>query len=178
MNIPEHYRALYRSWLRFAIVMMMIGLLSGLAFEESAKRAPVSDLLPAGKHLEAILPLALLHGHAFLLGAVLPLTLVFMLHLGLTMGFRPLGPKTLKAATWLYLPGSALSIALMLYKGYHWVLGVRFGHTDFVAWNAAFFGGNPALRAATYGIAHTAMAVGMAILAIAFWRSMGKQAGG
>ncbi|HZU52951.1 MAG TPA: hypothetical protein VFF77_03590 [Holophagaceae bacterium] len=177
MNIPDHYRALYRTWLRFAIVMMIFGLLIGLSFEESAKRAPVSDLLPAGKHLEAILPLALVHGHAFLLGAVLPMMMVFMLHLGLTLGFRPLGAKTLKTATWLYLPGSALSVALLLYKGYHWILGVRFGHTDFAAWNGAFFAGNHALRAASYGIAHTAMSVGMAVLVIAFWRSMGTRAG-
>ena len=177
MTIPDHYRALYRTWLRYAIVMMILGLLTGFAFEESAKRAPVSAFLPAGNHLEAILPLAMVHGHAFLLGAVLPLALVFMLHLGLTLGFRPLGATTLKAATWLYLPGSAAAVALMLYKGYHWVLGVRFGHTDFAAWNSAFFGGHEGLRAAVYGLAHTAMAVGMAILIIAFWRSMGKQAG-
>ena len=177
MNIPDHYRALYRTWLRYAIVMMLFGLLAGLSFEESAKRAPVTDLLPAGKHIEAILPLALVHGHAFLLGAVLPLALVFMLHLGLSLGFRPLSPTMLKTATWLYLPGSALSVALMLYKGYHWVLGVRFGHTDFADWNDAFFGGNHALRAASYGLAHTAMAVGMAILVIAFWRSMSAKQG-
>jgi hypothetical protein len=175
MNLPDHYRALYRTWLRFAIVMMMIALLAGLSFEESAKRAPVSAALPAGMHLEAILPLALVHGHAFLLGAVMPLVLVFMLHVGLSMGFSPLGAKTLRWATWLYLPGAALSVALLLYKGYHWVLGVRFGHTDFAAWNAAFFGGNAALRAAVYGLAHTAMSAGLAILAIAFWRSMGRQ---
>ncbi|MBS1765782.1 MAG: DUF2871 family protein [Acidobacteria bacterium] len=175
MNIPDHYRALYRTWLRFAIVMMLFGLLVGLSFEESAKHAPVSAALPAGAHLEAILPLALVHGHAFLLGAVMPLVLVFMLHLGLTLGFRPVGAKALKAATWLYLPGAALSVGLLLYKGYHWVLGVRFGHTDFAAWNAAFFGGNEALRAAVYGIAHTAMSVGLAILVIAFWRSMRQE---
>lgn len=89
MNIPDHYRALYRTWLRYAIVMILLGLLIGLSFEESAKRAPVSAVLPAGVHLEAILPLALAHGHAILLGTVLPLVLVFMLHLGLTLGFRP-----------------------------------------------------------------------------------------
>ncbi len=172
MMIPDHYRKLYRTWLRYAIVMVLFGLLVGLAFEESAKRAPVSAALPAGAHLEAILPLALAHGHAILLGTVLPLVLVFMLHLGLTLGFEPLGPKTLKTATWLYLPGSAVSVALLLYKGYHWVLGVRFGHTDFAAWNAAFFGGNEGLRAAIYGLAHTAMSVGIAVLVIAFWRSM------
>ena len=172
MNIPDHYRSLYRTWLRFAIVMLIVGLLAGLSFEESAKRAPVSAALTAGAHLEAILPLALAHGHAILLGAVLPLVLVFMLHLGLTMGFRPVGAKALAWATRLYLPGAALSVALMLYKGYHWVLGVRFGHTDFAAWNDAFFSGNHALRAAAYGLAHTAVSVGMLVLIIAFWRSM------
>ena len=177
MNLPDHYRAFTRTWLRFALVMLVAAPLLGLAFEESAKRAPVTAALPAGAHMEAILPLALVHGHAFLIGAVLPLALVFMLHLGLSMGFRPVGPRALAWATRLYLPGAAASVALMLYKGYHWVLGVRFGHTDFAAWNAAFFGGNAALRAAAYGLAHTAMSVGLILLAIAFWRSMGPQAG-
>ena len=172
MNIPDHYRALTRVWLRFALVMIVVALLAGLSFEESAKHAPVSAALPAGAHMEAILPLALVHGHAFLIGAVLPLVLVFMLHLGLSMGFRPVGLRALTWATRLYLPGAALSVALMLYKGYHWVLGVRFGHTDFAAWNAAFFGGNAALRAAIYGLAHTIMSIGLGILVVAFWRSM------
>ena len=176
MNIPDHYRSLTRAWLRFALVMMAVALLTGLSFEESAKRAPISAALSAGAHMEAILPLALVHGHAFLIGAVLPLALVFMLHLGLAMGFKPVGPKALAWATRLYLPGAALSVALMLYKGYHWVLGVRFGHTDFAAWNAAFFGGNAALRAAVYGLAHTAMSVGLGILIVAFWRSMREEA--
>jgi hypothetical protein len=175
MKIPDHYRALYRTWLRFAIVMLIVGLLAGLSFEESAKRAPVSAALPGGAHIEAILPLALVHGHAILVGAVLPLVLAFMLHLGLAMGFRPVGAKALAWATRLYLPGAALSVALMLYKGYHWVLGVRFGHTDFSGWNAAFFGGSAALRAVSYGLAHTAMSSGLAILAIAFWRSMREE---
>lgn len=172
MSIPQHYQAFYRLFLRFSVVMMIAALLMGILFQESSKKAPVSEMLPAGPHLESVFALSLVHGHAFLIGALIPLALSWMLYLGLQLGFRPLSEKTLRWTSRLYLPSATVAILLMLYKGYHFLLGVRSGNLDFAGLNASLFMGSHALRASVYGLTHTAMAVGLSIALIAFWKSM------
>jgi hypothetical protein len=173
MNIPAHYRAFNRLFLRFAIVMVFAALLMGLVFQESAKRTPFS-LVGPGIHLESILNLALVHGHVFLIGVLIPLGLTWMLYLGLAMGYPPVGEKRLRIGSWLYLPSSVITMLLMLYKGYHFDSSVRGGQMDFTAINNAYFWGNHGLRAATYGLAHLTLAVGLGVIVIGFWRTMGK----
>jgi hypothetical protein len=172
MEIPSHYRPIYRTYIRFSLVMMVLALLLGIAFQESAKKAPISAALPAGAHLEATINLALVHGHAFLIGVLIPLAVTWISYLGLSLGFAPLGEKSLKWTTRLYLPGSAFAILLMLYKGYHLLLGVRSGVTDLSQLDSSMFLGSHALRAAAYGLTHTAMALGLFIFVISFWKTM------
>ena len=43
VETPPHYRLFFRRVMRFAIVMMLLGLLMGIVFQESSKKAPVSD---------------------------------------------------------------------------------------------------------------------------------------
>lgn len=174
MTIPSNYRAIFRVYLRFALVMLFVALLAGIMFQESAKKTPFSEALPAGVHLETIINLALVHGHAFLIGVLIPLAITWLLYLGLALGYAPLGEKSLKVGSWLYLPASVAVIALMLYKGYHIQLGVRNGNFDFEALNASLFMGIHPLRAAVYGLSHTAMAAGLGTIAVSFWRSMKK----
>lgn len=174
MSIPEHYRKFYATYLRFSIVMMLVALIVGILFQESSKKAPISAALPAGAHLESVISLALVHGHTFIIGALIPLAVTWMLYLGLKLGYQPLSEKSLRWGSALYLPGSVVAILLMLYKGYHYLIGVRMGQTDLQALNASFFFGSHALRAAAYGLTHTAMSVGLGILVISFWKSMGK----
>ena len=174
MSLPDSYRSFYRIFLRFSIVMMIVALLMGILFQESSKKAPISETLPAGPHLESLFSLALVHGHTFIIGALIPLAITWMLYLGLKLGYQPLSEKSLRWGAGLYLPGSVMAVVLMLYKGYHYLLGVRGGQLDFAALNASFFFGSHALRAATYGLTHTAMAAGLFILLISFWKSMGK----
>lgn len=172
MSMPEYYRKFYRIWLRYASVMLLAGLLLGIIFAESAKKAPVSTSLPAGMHLESIIILALVHGHTFLVGALLPLAFSWMLYLGSTLGFQPVSERALRWGNGFYLPGAALAIVLMLYKGYHFLLGVRSGQMDLHLLNESFFFGNHLLRGVVYGVAHVAMAAGMGTIVISFWRSM------
>lgn len=178
METPAYYRPIYRVYLRFSLVMMGLALLLGVAFQESAKKAPISAALPAGLHLESTINLALVHGHAFLIGVLIPLAITWILYLGLSLGFKPLSEKSLKLATCLYLPGSAIAVILMLYKGYHVLLGVRAGQTDLSVLNSTMFMGSHALRAATYGLTHTAMSLGLFIIIVNYWRSMGKCSSG
>lgn len=174
MDIPAYYRPIYRTYLRFSLVMMVLAMLFGIAFQESAKKAPISAVLPAGLHLESTINLALVHGHTFLIGVLIPLAITWILFLGLKLGFTPLSEKSLKWSTRLYLPGAAIAVLLMLYKGYAYLLGVRGGETDLSVLDKSMFLGSHALRAATYGLTHTAMAVGLFILVIDYWRCMNK----
>jgi hypothetical protein len=175
METPAYYRHLYRTYLRFSLVMMVLALLLGIAFQESAKKAPISAALPAGMHLESTINLALVHGHAFLIGVLIPLAITWILYLGLSLGFAPLSEKSLKLATRLYLPGSAIAVLLMLYKGYHYLLGVRGGVTDLSQLDSTLFMGSHALRAATYGLTHTAMSLGLIIIVVSYWRAMDRE---
>jgi hypothetical protein len=172
LNLPGHYKRFYRTHLRFALVMMAIALLAGISFQESGRKVLVTPAVPVGAHLEFLLALALVHGHAFLTGVVLPLAFAFMLHLERALDCPPLSERSLSWTTRLYLPGAAATVLLQLLKGYHLVLGVRHGAVDFTRLNDAFLGGNHAIRAGVYGLAHGAMGLGMAIVGLGLWRSL------
>ena len=175
MHLPEPYRRFYRTQLRYALCMLLFGLLAGIAFQESTRKLPISEAVPAGMHVETILFLALVHGHAILIGVLLPLAATWALHLGLILGAAPISERSLKWITRLYIPGSLVSVLLMLWKGYHLVLGVRSGILDLGALHHSFLFGNHALRAVLYGASHTAMAVGLGILGVCLWRRLNQK---
>lgn len=163
----------HRTMLRFALIMLAVGLLSGISFQESTKKLPLA--LEAGLHLATRLDLALVHGHAFVLGVLLPLALSWMLHLGGLLGAAPLSARTLAWTRRLFVPGVAFSVLLMLLKGYHLVLGVRFGEPDPQVLHASFLGGKGLLRILVYALPHTAMGVGLGVFGVAFWRSLKRR---
>ncbi|NTV73728.1 MAG: hypothetical protein HGA66_05925 [Holophaga sp.] len=174
MNVPGHYQRFYRTQLRFALVMIVVALLAGISFQESGRKVLISPEVPAGAHLEFLLTLALVHGHAFLVGVLLPLAFAWMLHMSLASGAGPVSKRTLGWTSAIYIPGAALTVVLMLLKGYHLVLGVRHGAHDFAALNDRFMFGNHALRVGTYGLAHGLMGLGLGILVVALWRNLRK----
>lgn len=174
MNVPGHYQRFFRTQLRFALIMIVVALLAGISFQESGRKVLISPEVPAGAHLEFLLTLALVHGHAFLVGVLLPLAFAWMLHLSLALGAGTVSQRSLGWTSALYLPGAVLTIVLMLVKGYHLVLGVRHGAHDFAALNDQFMFSNHALRAGVYGLAHGLMGLGLGILVVALWRNLGK----
>ena len=173
-NMPASYRDTIRVLVKYAVVMTVVGLLAGVAFQESSKKLDYADVVP-GVRLEAILSLALVHGHMLVTAVIFPLVLA-----GLDLARRAGGAElSLGAQRWLtrgYLPSVTLTIVLMLYKGYHTLLSVRFGERDFDAIDAAFFGGALPLRHAVYGLVHVAMAVSLIAFGVALWRSFGRKA--
>ena len=60
-DLPHHYRRALRTWLRFACALVVVALLSGVLFQESAKRLGLDEVDP-GLHWGAVQRLALLHG--------------------------------------------------------------------------------------------------------------------
>lgn len=170
-ELPAHYAATTRTLLRYAVVMTLVGLLAGVAFQESSKKLDYAAI-GAGARLEAVLSLALVHGHVLLTGVVLPICLAGALFLARRCGGGELSRGALLWLTRGYLPCVTVAVVLMLYKGYHVLLSVRFGARDFDAIDAAYFGGIVGLRHAVYAVSHVGMALGLGVFVVALWRSL------
>jgi len=171
--LSDHYRATVRSTLRFALFMVLFALLTGILFQESAKKLDY-DKAAAGMHLEAILHLALVHGHSFLIMVLLPIGMVGALVLARKAGGGEVSRRATAFLVRGYLPFGTGAVLLMLYKGYAVLLAVRGGDTDFDAIYAGLFGGVTALRYGIYGVVHVGMAVSLGYFCIAVWRSLGR----
>jgi len=170
-DVPLHYRAATRTLLRYSVVMTLVALLAGVLFQESSKKLEYAQAAP-GLRLEAVLSLALVHGHVFVTGVLIPLAMAGALFLALGSGGAALSPLPLKWLTRGYLPFVALTLGLMLYKGYHVLLSVRSGARDLDLVDASYFGGLSWLRHGVYGAAHIGMAVSLGVFVIALWRSL------
>ena len=161
----DPYAPLTRILVRYAIGMAVVALLVGISFQESAKRLGF-DQAPAGLHLEAVLPLGLVHGHVITAGVLLPLALAGALHLARSAGGREVGPRVRRGFAWLFLPFTALSLALLLLKGYHVLLAVRGGETDLAVIDGGYLGGHHALRNGLYAVTHGGMGLGLLVLLV------------
>jgi len=169
--LPAHYASAIRTLLRYAIAMTLFALLSGVLFQESSKQLDYSEA-PPGLRLEAVLGLALVHGHALVVGALVPLAMAGALLLARRAGGSELAPRTLCWLTRGYLPFAAVTVLLMLYKGYHVLLWVRLGELDLAAVDRAYFGGLLPLRHGLYALAHVGMAGGLGVFVVGLWRSL------
>lgn len=175
MVIPAHYKRLYLSFLKLACWMVFFGLTAGILFQESSRKVPVGKLAP-GIHWESVYHLALLHGHVLLIGVVVPVAVITMLQFGLMLDGKVVSEKLLKWGGRLYAGGTGVSVLLMLYKGYHYLISVRMGQMDFAVIEQGLFGGEHIIRAVVYGVAHTAMSAGLITLAVGILRSLPKSA--
>lgn len=172
--MPAHYKSSLRSLLRFAAAMALFGLLCGVLFQESSKQLKHAEA-PGGLRMEAVQSLALVHGHVLVSATLLPIAMAAALLLARRAGGAELSPRALSWLTRGYLPCVTLAVLLMLYKGYHVLLSVRFGATDLDAVDARFFGGITALRHGVYGVVHVGMALGLGVFCVALWRSLGSR---
>ena len=170
-EIPSRYVLTIRTLIRFAVAMAFVGLLSGLLFQESSKKLTYASAAP-GLHLEATIRLALLHGHVFLIGMIIPLCLAFAMVLARRIGGAAISPRGQAFLTRGYLPLAAIALGLMLYKAYHVLLAVRGGNSDLDAVYGNLFGGITPLRHAAYGLTHTGMSVCLAVFLVSLWRSL------
>ncbi len=170
---PPHYTTATRALLRFAMVMLIIGLLSGVAFQESSKKVPLTPAPGGPPYWDTVLRLAVVHGHVFVTGVLMPLALAGMLHLARLHGGRPISRRALTWVVRTYVPFASATVTLMLLKGYHFLLAVRRGATDMIAIDASYLGGNLWLRHGVYGLSHVGMSLGLGIFVWCLWRSLG-----
>lgn len=174
-DLPAHYRTTLRCLLRFAAVMTIVGLLTGVLFQESSKKLSPAEV-GAGLQLAATLRLALVHGHVLTTAVLLPIALAAALVLGRLAGGAELTARTLRWLTRGYLPLVCAALALMLYKAYHVLISVRLGNTDLEAIDEQLFAGQTALRHALYGLTHVGLALTLGVFAVALWRSLAERA--
>lgn len=173
-DFPPRYVLTIRTLIRFAVAMAFVGLLSGLLFQESSKKLTYAVAAP-GLHLEATIRLALLHGHVFLLGMIIPLCLATALVLARRIGGASISERSQAFLTRGYLPLASVALGLMLYKAYHVLLAVRRGSSDLDAVYGSLFAGISGLRHAAYGITHTGMAICLGVFLVALWRSLSRK---
>ena len=152
--------------------MIVIGLLSGVAFQESSKKLshPADPHEP--NHLAATLGLALVHGHILVTGVLFPIAMASVLHLALSCGGAEVGRRGLRWAVRAYLTCVTATVLLMLYKGYHVLLSARGGEADMAVIDAGLFGGRTAVRHAIYGVSHVGMTFGLCLFVWCVWRSL------
>ncbi len=185
-SLPFHYQVAIRRLIRFAAIGTAVGLLLGITsteFHKSVRIGPVAQPvqdgrvrleLPAETRTAAGLSLQLSHGHAILLTGVLPLVFALSLFLVWRLGGRELTSGRVRVFFWPYVLGASGSIVLLVYRGLATFLTVRGGNYDVAAVDAGLFGGNHALRAATYGITHTLMALGALTLLFSLFSAAGQ----
>jgi hypothetical protein len=169
--VPGHYRSTVRTLLKFAIVATVVAFLAGVAFQESQKKLSYADAAP-GLRLEAILSLALVHGHIFVTAVLIPIAMACVLFLARKIGGAELTRSSLAYLTRGYLPAVTVTLLLMLYKGYHVLLAVRHGTTDLAAVDASYFGGSLALRHGVYAVTHITMSVALIVFLVRVWISL------
>src|SRR6478609_11535510 len=169
--LPKHYRLLYASFIRLACTMILFALFTGILHRESTRHLSYANLAP-GIHWEAIYHLALVHGHIFMIGVILPIITLVMLHFGMILRAAPLSETTIAWGKRLYHTGAGLMLGLFIYKAYHYVLSVRFGLLDFSKIETTYFAGNSLLKALLYGLSHTSMSVCLGIFAVGLLKTM------
>ena len=152
--------------------MLLVGLLSGIAFQESAKRVDRTAIPGGLGYWDTTLHLALVHGHMIVIGVLLPVAMAGMLHLARAHGGAAIGPRALRLVIYTYLPFATVTLGLMLYKGYHILLAVRGGATDLALIDATLFAGGKALRHGLYGISHVGLSLGLCVFIWCLWRSL------
>jgi hypothetical protein len=172
--LPPHYRDAFKGIIRFVLVMVLVALVVGVAYAESAKKVSLGDF-PVEIVFHANYVLSLVHGHAFMFGVFLPTAMLGLLSLAVIgLGWRPIGPAALRWGFGFYLPSAVWSFGLILYKAYAVQLAVRSGLMDMAVVDQQLFAGNHLLRVLIYALPHTGLAIGLGILVIALWRSAGS----
>ena len=170
--LPRHYQTTLLFFTRFIIIMLVLALLMGILYAESAKKVPLEGF---GVQLSfhANYYLSLLHGHTFMFGVFIPLAAMALLVLPvLALNTQPLSAGRLKWVTWLYWPNALWSLGLLVYKAYATQLMVRGGNLDLVQVDHLLFGANHTLRVIIYALPHTLFAAGLVVLITGIWKSL------
>ncbi len=144
---PPLARKLFSTIIRFAAIMSILALVIGLVYREVSR---VMSNLPAEQQLLYGHNMSLVHGHTFLLGAVIPLAMALFVLLTLP-NLTEKRLKNFNIRFTAYMIAACVALALMLYKGLAFILGAG---QPLEALDASLFFGSPVLRGILFGLSH------------------------
>ena len=98
--------------------------------------------------------LARVHGHAILIGCVIPVVMCIILWFSTQLGGTPITDRSLRVVSSTYISSSIITISLMLIKGYSFNISARHGITNWTEMNDYILSSH-GLKAALYGTVHT-----------------------
>jgi hypothetical protein len=170
--LPRHYQTTIMVFIRFVLVMLVVALVMGILYAESAKKVPMAAFgVDVSFHANYFL--SLLHGHTFMFGVFIPLAVIALLVIPVVcLHTQPLTAGRLKWVTGLYILNAIWSLGLLVYKAYATQLAVRGGNLNMVDVDHLLFGANHTLRVVIYALPHTLFAAGLVILVGGLWRSL------
>ena len=145
---PPLARKLFSAQIRFAGIMSILALLMALVYREISRG--FFEGLSYEQQLVYGHNMSLVHGHTFLLGAVIPLLLAVMTLLTLpNLPEKRLKNMNLRFTAYMIAAGVAL--ALMVYKGLAFIIGAG---QPLEVIDASLFFGSGLLRAILFGLSH------------------------
>jgi hypothetical protein len=150
-NDDATYQRLTRLQVRYAALMGILSLVMGLIYREFAR--PFFEGIPLEQQLTYSHVMEQVHGHTFLVGAAVPAVMALLTFLVLgNLDAKVLGKMLLRFK--VYIISSAVTVALMLYKGLAFVAGAG---QPLDAIDAALFFGSRWFRASLFGLAHVVL---------------------
>jgi hypothetical protein len=150
-RFPPLVQKLFSAQIRYAAIMSILALVMGLVYREVSR--PFFKALSPDQQLLYGHNMSLVHGHTFLLGAVIPITLALLT----LLTFHNLDEKRLKNMNIrfnAYIVASLVALALMVYKGLAFIFaaGLPLATID-----TGLFFGSPVLRGILFGASHLAI---------------------
>lgn len=147
-NLPPFSKKLFSLQIRYAAIMSILALVMGLVYREISR--PFYKGLTLEQESLYGHNMSLVHGHTFLLGAVIPLAMAVLAFLVMPY----LNEKRLKNMLMrfkAYIIASAAALLLMIYKGLVFIMGAG-QPLDVI--DASLFFGSPILRGILFGLSH------------------------
>ena len=111
---PRHYTTAIRALLRYSLILLVVGLLSGVAYQESVKKISLTHAPDGLRYWDATLRIALVHGHLIVTGFLIPVAMAGMLHMARAHGGGEVSRRALGWAVGTYLPFVRVTVGLML----------------------------------------------------------------
>ena len=152
---------MFKVMVKYSLIMSILGLAIGVLYREFTK-AYIAGF-PLESQILVSYYLSLSHGHAFIVGVLIPLALLTSTYVLMKTEYMDSKDLSfLKKPFIVFVVGSLMMIGLLIYKG----LGIVYFYAQnpeagLTVADEKLFLGSKALRESLYGLAHLTMGIGL-----------------